>query len=30
MAEPPTEEELLRTVGKLKNGKAARDSGIFP
>ena len=28
MAEPPTEKELLGAVMKLKNGKAAGESGI--
>ena len=29
MAEPPREEEMLGAVLKLKNGKAARESGIL-
>ena len=30
MEELPSEEELLRAVGKLKNGKAGGESGILP
>lgn len=30
MADPPTEEELLAAVAKLKSGKAAGKSGILP
>ena len=30
MAEPPNEEELLDALMKLRNGKAAGESGILP
>ena len=30
MAEPPTKEELVEAVGKLKSGKAGGSSGILP
>ena len=30
MAEPPSKEELVEAVGKLKSGKAGGSSGILP
>lgn len=30
MSALPTEEELLKAIGKLRNGKAGGESSIFP